>query len=350
MSRINKIAKTGTVMSLFFLIAPFGYAQMKPVKFVADAENKKVDVLIDGKVFTSYVYPDDLDKPVLYPIYTAKGTAITRGFPRDPRPGERVDHPHHVGLWFNYGDVNGLDFWNNSYAIPDAKKEKYGSIRHRQVVKAEDGKEKGTLVVQANWVDNSGKVLLTEETTFVFSGTGNVRTIDRTTKLTAQKERVVFSESKEGMLGIRLDRAFEEPTTKPEVFTDASGNPTTVASMNNEGVNGVYKNSNGAEKGDVWGKRADWVSLSATKGDEPITIAIIDNKRNIGYPAHWHARTYGLFAVNNLASKSYIPTDEELTTTLDPGETMVFDHRVLLSSGEFLTDDEMNRQFLEFNR
>ena len=29
------------------------------------------------------------------------------GFPLDPRPGERVDHPHHVGLWFNYGDVNG---------------------------------------------------------------------------------------------------------------------------------------------------------------------------------------------------------------------------------------------------
>lgn len=350
MSQLNKIAKTGTAMSLFFLIAHIGYAQMKPVKFVTDEKNKKVDVLVDGKLLTSYIYPDDLDKPVLYPIYTAKGTAITRGFPRDPRPGERVDHPHHVGLWFNYGDVNGLDFWNNSYAIPASRKDKYGSIRHQKVVKTEDGKGKGTLVVQSNWVDNSGKLLLTEETTFVFTGTDNLRTIDRTTKLTAQKEKVVFSESKEGMLGIRLDRAFEEPTTKPEVFTDASGNPTTVASMNNEGVNGVYKNSNGVEKGDVWGKRADWVSLSATKGDERITIAMIDNKRNIGYPAHWHARTYGLFAVNNLASKSYIPTDEELTTTLDPGETMVFNHRVLLSSGDFLSDDEMNRQFLEFNR
>ena len=337
-------------MSLFFLITPFGYAQMKPVKFVADEKNKKVDVLIDGKLLTSYIYPDDLDKPVLYPIFTAKGTVITRGFPRDPRPGERVDHPHHVGLWFNYGDVNGLDFWNNSYAIPAAKKDKYGSIRHQRIVRAEDGKEKGTLVVQADWVDNAGKVLLREETTFVFSGTSDLRTIDRTTKLTAQNEKVVFRESKEGMLGIRLDRAFEEPTTKPEVFTDGSGNATTVASMNNEGVNGVYKNSNGLEKGDVWGKRADWVCLSATKGDEPITIAIIDNKRNIGYPAHWHARTYGLFAVNNLASKSYIPTDEESITTLDPGETVVFNHRILLSSGNFLGDEEMNRQFSEFNR
>ncbi len=105
-----------------------------------------------------------------------------------------------------------------------------------------------------------------EETTFVFSGTDNLRTIDRTTKLTAQKEKVVFKDNKEGMMGLRLDRAFEEPSTKPEVFTDANGNPTTVAAMNNEGVNGVYRNSNGLEKGDVWGKRANWVSLSAKKG------------------------------------------------------------------------------------
>jgi hypothetical protein len=349
MSGFKFSLKAGTIVLSLFLLSGGAMAQ-KAVKFVTDEKNKKVDVLIDGKLFTSYIYPTDLDKPVLYPIYTAKGTVITRGFPRDPRPGERVDHPHHVGLWFNYGDVNNLDFWNNSYAIPADKKFEYGSIRHQKVVKAEGGKNKGTLSVIANWVDSKGTILLVEETTFVFSGTDNLRVIDRTTKLTAQKEKVVFEESKEGMMGIRLDRAFEEPSTKPEVFTDANGIPTTVAALNNEGVNGVYKNSEGFEKGDVWGKRANWVSLSATKGSEPITIAIVDNKKNVGYPAHWHARTYGLFAVNNLAAKSYIPTDEEMTTTLNPGQSIEFKHRVLLSSGSFISDDEMNKQFTDFNK
>ena len=51
-----------------------------------------------GKPFTSYVWPERLAKPVLYPIRTARGTIVTRGFPLDPRPGERVDHPHQVGL------------------------------------------------------------------------------------------------------------------------------------------------------------------------------------------------------------------------------------------------------------
>ncbi len=174
--------------------------------------------------------------------------------------------------------------------------------------------------------------------------------IDRTTKLTAQKEKVVFKDSKEGMMGIRLDRAFEEPTNKPEVYTDAKGNPTTVKVLNNEGVNGVYRNSNGYEKGAVWGKRADWVSLSATKENEKITIAIVDNKKNKGYPAHWHARDYGLFAVNNLSSKSYIPTEEESITALNPGESMTLTYRVLINSGKFLSDEEMKQQFSDFNK
>lgn len=351
MIRMNSKLRTGAIiLSLFLLFMNMGLAQNKAVKFVADEKNSKVDVLIDGKLFTSYIYPSDLDKPVLYPLYTSKGTVITRGFPRDPRSGERVDHPHHVGLWFNYGDVNGLDFWNNSYAIPAAEKAKYGSVRHQKIVKAESGKAKGTLIVSANWVDSKGTVLLIEESTFVFSGTDNLRTIDRTTKLTAQKEKVIFKDTKEGMMGLRLDRAFEEPSTKPEVFTDANGNPTTVPALNNEGVNGVYRNSNGLEKGQVWGKRANWVSLSAKKGDEPITIAISDHKKNVGFPAHWHARNYGLFAINNLGSKVYVATDEEITNTLNPGQTMEFKHMILVSSGSFLNDDGMNKQFEEFSK
>jgi Domain of Unknown Function (DUF1080)/Methane oxygenase PmoA len=73
---------------------------------VANESARRVDISIDGKPFTSYVYPETLKKPVLYPIRTARGTLVTRGFPLEPRPFERVDHPHHVGLWFNHGDVN----------------------------------------------------------------------------------------------------------------------------------------------------------------------------------------------------------------------------------------------------
>ena len=60
---------------------------------VANEAERRVDIAIDGKPFTSYIYPEALKKPVLYPIRTSRGTVVTRGFPLEPGPGERVDHP-----------------------------------------------------------------------------------------------------------------------------------------------------------------------------------------------------------------------------------------------------------------
>src|ERR1700748_3584411 len=89
----------------------------KGVKVTADEAHRRVDITIDGKPFTSYIWPTSLEKPVLYPLIDDSGTTVTRGYPLEPRPNERVDHPHHAGMWFNYGNVNGFDFWNNSDAI-----------------------------------------------------------------------------------------------------------------------------------------------------------------------------------------------------------------------------------------
>src|SRR5579871_3602744 len=87
------------------------------VQVVPHEAERRVDITIDGKPFTSYIWPTTLKKPVLYPLIDDEGITVTRGYPLNPQPGERVDHPHHAGLWFNYGDVNGFDFWNNSDAI-----------------------------------------------------------------------------------------------------------------------------------------------------------------------------------------------------------------------------------------
>src|SRR5207248_4161171 len=123
------------------------------VEVVPHEAERRVDVLVAGKPFTSYIYPSTLKKPTLYPLRAASGAVVTRGWPLEPGPGERVDHPHQVGLWFDYGDVNGLDFWNNSDAIPAARAPKMGTILHRAVRRAESGQGEGVLEVTAEWVD-----------------------------------------------------------------------------------------------------------------------------------------------------------------------------------------------------
>src|ERR1700674_2437644 len=114
----------------------------KGVRLVKNEALHRVDVLVDGQPFTSYVWPESLTKPVLYPLRTSQGTVITRGFPLEPRPGERVDHPHHAGLWFNYGDVNGVDFWNNSSALSPEERRKMGTIVQRRITRATGGNDR----------------------------------------------------------------------------------------------------------------------------------------------------------------------------------------------------------------
>jgi hypothetical protein len=307
------------------------------IQFKHDESSQKVDVYFGDSYFTSYIYPDDMEKQVLYPIVTASGKEITRGYPINPRPFERTDHPHHVGLWLNFGDVNGLDFWNNSFAIKPEDKHRYGSIKFKEIV--ETNPKTGTLITASDWVDNDGEVLLNEKSTFVFSEKDNVRTIDRTTELTAQKQ-VTFTENKEGLLGLRMDRAFEEPATKPGRFLDADGNVTEVPVLNNEGVNGVYRNAEGLTGGDVWGKRSPWVALRAEKEGEVITVVIFDHPDNPNYPAWSHARGYGLFACNNFGGRAVDKNSDPVKLKLQPGEKLVLKHRVVI--GGDLTDEQIS--------
>jgi len=324
-------------------------AQSSRVKLVRDDDKHKVDVIIDDKLFTSYQYPEDLEKPFLYPVYAPNGSVITRGFPLEARKGERVDHPHHLGLWFNHGNVNGLDFWNNSSAIPAEKKASYGNIRVQKVTKVVSGK-KGTLEVVSNWNDYKGNTLLVENTTYIFTGNKNSRTVDHISTLTAANGVVTFTDNKEGMFAIRVDRAFEMPSNESLIFTDDKGNPTTVKATDNTGVTGMYTSSSGLQGDKVWSSRNDWVLLSGTKDNVLTTFGIFDHPKNMGYPGHSHARGYGLFSTNNLGSKSYNKNDPEIIVTLQKGESITLRHRFYVQSGAVLTSDQANKIFADFSK
>ena len=187
------------------------------VTVVVNEQARRVDISIDGQPFTSYIWPATLKKPVLYPLRTAKGTIVTRGFPLEQRPGERVDHPHHAGLWFNYESVNGIDFWNNSDAIKPENAPKMGTIVHRAIISAKSSSEQGELDVETDWLTYDKKVLLKEHTHFVFRGGPGFRSVERITTLRALDEKVSFPDEKDGLLGLRVIRALEIPSGKPEV-------------------------------------------------------------------------------------------------------------------------------------
>lgn len=319
------------------------------VAVVPHEADRRVDITVGGKPFTSYVWPTTLKKPVLYPIVSAKGVVVTRGYPLEPRPGERVDHPHHAGLWFNYGDVNGLDFWNNSDAIKPAQAPKMGTIVHKAIRGSKSGAGEGTLDVTEEWVDHDNKTLLREDTHFIFRSKDGARSIDRITTLTAVNGPVNFNDNKEGVIGMRVARQLEHPSLTPEKFTDASGRVTNVPAIDTAGVHGHYVSSEGKQGDDVWGTRGKWTMLTGDVNGAPVTLAILDHPRNVGFPTYWHARGYGLFAANPLGQKAMSNGKEELDFKLAAGKSVTFRHEVLVLDGTASAAD-IEKHYTSFTR
>jgi len=317
------------------------------VTVVADEASNRVDVLVDGQPFTSYIWPDSLKKPVLYPLRSASGTVVTRGYPLDPRAGERTDHPHHVGLWLNYENVNGVDFWNNSTGLSAEQQAKMGTIVHRRIVKTRNGANEGELQVAMDWIMPDGQPILRETADFIFRANSGSRIVDRISTLTALDKPVVFKDAKDGMLAIRVRRELEQPSTEAATYTDSSGRATTVKAMDTNGVTGLYRSSEGKTGDDVWGTRGRWTTLTGKVNDHDITLALIDHPENAGFPTYWHARGYGLFAANPLGQESFSKGKEKLNFTIQPKQSATFRYRlVILDSAA--TPEQMEAQYKQF--
>lgn len=341
-----------TVKSLLVVLAAVAVVRIAgaaadAVKVTPNEAQKRVDITVNGQPFTTYIWPDTIKKPVLYPIRSAGGLLVTRGYPLDPKPGERVDHPHQVGLWFNYGNVNGLDFWNNSDAIKPENAAKYGTIHHTRIVSSKSGAGRGELAVEMTWDTPAGKTLLVEQTRFVFEAQPGLRSIDRITTLTAKDEKVAFTDNKEGVIGLRVARGLEQPDPKAQVLTDDKGSPTKVATPDNALVTGKYTSSEGKIGDDVWGTRGRWTMLTGTVDGKPLTLAILDNPSNPGFPTYWHARGYGLFAANPLGQKELSDGKETLDLALEPGKAATFRYRVLILDGT-ATPEQIETQYKRF--
>ena len=345
-----------TLLAMVLMIAMGGVALAassqagKGVQVVADEARRRVDITIDGKPFTSYIWPTSLKKPVLYPLIDSDGVTVTRGYPLEPLPDERVDHPHHAGLWFNYGNVNGFDFWNNSDAIKPEQRPKMGSVVEGRIVSTKSGASRGELVVDSTWVTGAGQSILEQRTKYVFGVRKGERFIDMVVTLKAL-DRAVFNDDKEGLLGMRAARWLESPEEKGGTFLDANGNATQVAAAP-AGANpptGVYLTSEGVKGPAVWGTRGRWCALTGNKGDHMVTIAIFDHAKNPGYPTYWHARGYGLFAANPLGRSIFAPKEKPFNYTLERGQSVVFRYRVSIMTGA-ATAAELNHEADAFEK
>ncbi|SDC13701.1 DUF6807 domain-containing protein [Niabella drilacis] len=339
------------LLALFALLSLAAGAQSakKGFALIARPGQDQVDVRYNGRLLTAFCYTDSIAKPFLYPVNTLSGVTITRGFPVKPIPGESTDHPHHVGIWMNYESVNGVDFWNNSSAIPAAKKEHYGTILHQKILKQTASKNQARLQTTATWVNHAGEPFLNEATTYFFEVKGDRFYITRSSTLTALNRPVVFADVKDGFFAIRVAKELEMPSTGTQSFADNQGNVTNVAASGTNIPTGMYYASNGLKGDAVWSSQGTWALLKGKKDGAPISIGMFDHPSNTGYPTYWHARGYGLFALNPLGRSVFSKGKDSLNLTLQPGQSKKFTYRIVIAQQD-LPLPEMGKMEAEFHK
>ena len=235
----------------------------------------KLQVVVDGQMFAEYRY-EGSPNPVIYPILGPHGVPMTRSFPIETGvAGEAKDHPHHRSMWFTHGSVNGIDFWSKN---PGA-----GTIVQRGAAEIAEGPGYATIVTHNGWVGPEGQEVCSDEREITFRAHADARMIDWKVTIHASQRELVFGDTKEGTMGIRMHPNLRLKNDPQQGVTTAAGRAV---------------NSSGISDQAVWGKRARWVDYHGPIEGHTVGIAIFDHPTNPRHPTWWHAREYGLVAAN----------------------------------------------------
>ena len=292
----------------------------------------RVRVEINGQLFTEYFFKGSA-KPYFYPILGPGGAGMTRDWPMKETSGEEHDHPHHRGLWFGHGEVNGADVWTD-------KGENTGRVVHRNFREISSGKNTGVIVSRNYWVDAAGKLLCTDETTMRFYNPGDVpaRWLDFELTLRGSNGDVLLGDTKEGVMSIRIAESMRLTRQTPKGQKPVPGDGRIVLST-------------GLRDAEAWGKRAEWCDYSGPVNGKTVGIAIFDHPQNPRHPTWWMVRDYGLFAANAFGQHEYEKTADPNAGDLKipAGSSVTFQYRFLFHEGD-AQQGRVAERFKEFTQ
>jgi len=87
--------------------------------------------------------------------------------------------------------------------------------------------------------------------------------------------------------------------------------------------------------------------LTGKVNRKDITLVMLDNPLNTGFPTYWHARGYGLFAANPLGQEIFSNGKEKLNFTIQAKQSAMFRYRlVILDSAA--TTNQVEAQYHQF--
>jgi hypothetical protein len=281
-------------------------------------EANQINVIIGGKPFTTYYFNPAVAKPYFMPLRSAQGTIITRGFPIGNTVPPEHEHdrnlePHQRPMYFGHGNVDGIDFWGEALWPKWSDGTVFGRTVLDKIEQVQAGADSGTIRALFRLVGPKGRVIADESQAFVFRGDQDTRMIDCEIIITANHGAdVTMGDTKEGSFAIRVVKELYSPPGHM---------------VNSEG---------GVGEKQIWGKRASWVDYYGKVGDEELGVAIFDSPKSFRHPTYWHARGYGLFAVNPFGIREFTgDNNNDGSWTIPLGKSLTLRYRVFIHHGDY---------------
>jgi len=273
---------------------------------IEDIGGGRLEVRIDGDLFTRYHYGDEWPRPFLYPFTGPDGVGITRNYPmRDDVPNEMKDHPHHRSVWVAYGEVNGTDNWS--------EQEGHACIRHVCFEEVMGGPVFGRIRSVNSWISHDGAKQMEDVREFTFYNLSDERIVDVNIRFTATDGDVALTDTKEGgIISVRV-----------------------ATSMDGDRGGSIINAYGGITEAETWGKPAHWVDYYGPVDGKTMGVTIMDHPLSFRYPTRWHVRDYGLFTANPFALQYYEPNRGfKGDYTIKNGEGIDFKYRLYVHEGD----------------
>ena len=282
-----------TIFSILLLAVIFVLPGRAQSKVSAVKTGSKIDISIDNKLFTSYIFSEEEKYPFFYPVNGPSGASVTSM--------RNSNYPHHSSLFFGCDKVNGGNYW-------------------------QEGIDRGQIVsLHAEIVETGAdRVVITDECIWKRPGASAPIKDTRVITVTSPSKEIFqldFEITMEMLLDVHIEK------TNHSLFSGRMDPDLAVIN------GGTMVNAEG-EQGEkaTFGKASPWIDCYGKRGDGLEGMAILQHPSNKWFPSPWFTRDYGFFSPTPM----YWPENDE-GSRMKKGETIKLKYRVLVHSGSHET-------------
>jgi len=281
---------SGTLIVMMGVMISF---HASAAKITAEKVGSKINVTIDGRFFTSYIFSEDEKYPFFYPVNgPVSGGTVTSM--------RNAVYPHHTSLFFGCDLVNGGNYW-------------------------QEGLERGRIISVNALIEKQGgdSVVITDEC--IWSRPGALSPVKDTRRYT-----IISPSSAMTLIDVEITMEMlmdvHIKKTNHSLFSARMAADLAVTN------GGTMINAEGAKsEKDTFGKVSPWIDFHGKRGSAIEGLAIMQHPSNPWYPSPWFTRDYGFISPTPM----YWPVNGE-ETYMKEGTNLRLRYRVVVHAGDHL--------------